>query len=373
MVKVKYKEVKISEVFSYKRGNSKYTRKYCNNNKGDYEVFTGTTIGSFGFINTYDYDGELLTYTTDGEYAGTLKLLKGKFNVGGHRAILLPLSEQLNLDYFVYILQNVLYSRVKKGDVPSLSWKEIKDCKINIPINKQEEYDLEQQEKIVMQYEMIESRKSEIQEKLDFINDVEVVFPEDTINESISIEFEKLFEIERGQVISRAYINKNQGEFPVYSTQLDEPFGYIDSYMYEGQYLIWNTDGLGGYIRLVDNKFSVTNIVGIMKVRKEYEDKIELEYVRRFLQPIFRENTKGREGIDGKNEYTKINSTMIKSLNIKVDFPITDDGDIDLKKQKEIIRRYELVDEMKRNVSEKGIPFTLVDMKIDNGEVKVQY
>jgi hypothetical protein len=28
-------------------------------------------------------------FTTDGEYAGTLKVLTGKYNVGGHRAILL--------------------------------------------------------------------------------------------------------------------------------------------------------------------------------------------------------------------------------------------------------------------------------------------
>lgn len=365
MAEVNFKEVKLEELFSYKRGNSKYTRKYCNNNIGEYEVFTGATIQSFGFINTYDYDCELLTYSTDGEYAGTLKLLNGKFNVGGHRAILEPKSDRLNLKYFKYTLQNTLFNKVKKGDVPSIAWREIRNSKASVPIDHNGNFDLEKQNEIVKKYEMLERRKKEIEEKLNHINEVEVDFLDGSISKSKQIHFEDLFDIERGKVISRSYINENGGDYPVYSTQIDEPFGFIDDYMYDGEYLIWNTDGLGGYIRLVNDKFSITNIVGIMKLKEIYKGKVNLEFIRRILQPIFRSNTKGREGIDGKNEYTKINSTMIRDLDIKIDFPVDKNGEIDLEKQNEIVEKFGTIDEMKRKITDKGLPFIHANIELD--------
>lgn len=392
MAKIRYKEVKISEVFSYKRGNSKYTRKYCNDNKGEYEVFTGTTIGSFGFINTYDYDGELLTYTTDGEYAGTLKLLKGKFNVGGHRAILFPLSDQLNLDYFVYILQSVLYSRVKKGDVPSLSWKEIKDCKINIPINEKEEYDLEQQEKIVMQYEMVESRKKEIKEKLDYINSVEVDFLKDMISSSKFKKIKDIFDLSVGtnsSKFTKTFIRENKGDIPVFGASKDNipSYGYVkdnasiieESYgkkretkvVYFENCLTYNIDGLAGYIFYRKGRFSLSEKVRPLIIKEQFKEKLNPMYLKYVIEPIFRKNIKGRLAEDGKNEYTKLSQNMIEDLEIPL--PITKDGEIDLVRQNEVVKRYELIDEMKKNITEKGMPFTLVNIKIDNEEVKIQY
>ena len=67
MSDIVFKKVPLDKLFTSKRGNSKYTKKYCNENPGEYEVYTGTTIGSFGKIATYDYEGQNLTYTTDGE------------------------------------------------------------------------------------------------------------------------------------------------------------------------------------------------------------------------------------------------------------------------------------------------------------------
>lgn len=135
--------------------------------------------------------------------------------------------------------------------------------------------------------------------------------------------------------------------------------------MYDGEYLIWNTDGLGGYIRRVDGKSSITNIVGIMKLKEIYKDSVNLEYIRRILEPIFRENVKGREGVGGKNEYTKINSTMIKNLDIKINIPINKDGTFDLEKQNQIVSKYKAIEEMKNSILEKGLPFTLSNVQFD--------
>lgn len=364
MAEVRYNEVTLDNLFVNKRGNSKYTKKYCNSNKGEYEVYTGTTIGSFGFIDTYDYDEPLLTYTTDGENAATIKILSGKYNVGGHRAILFPKNENIVIDYFKWTLQKIFFDNVKRGDVPSITWSRIKDIKVLVPINKNGDYDIEKQKEIIKKYEIVEEKKKELKEKLDYFKNVQVDFSKEINSDTIEIKFEELFDIERGKVISKSYINKNLGEYPVYSTQIDTAFGHINSYMYDGNYLIWNTDGLGGYIRKVDGKFSITNIVGIMKLKEKYKAYVDLEYIRRILEPIFRENVKGREGAGGKNEYTKINSTMIKDLNIEINFPIKN-GVIDLEKQKEIVSKYKAIEEMKKSILEKGLPFTLSNVQFD--------
>lgn len=156
------------------------------------------------------------------------------------------------------------------------------------------------------------------------------------------IKFNDMFDLKRGQVISKEYIHKNKGEYPVYSTQVDDVFGSINSYMYDGKYLIWNTDGLAGYIRIIDGKFSITNIVGILTFKESFDGKnISLEYIKDIIEPIFRSSIKGRIGEYGKNEYTKLNSTMIKDLDIEIPIPVKLDGEFDIEAQKDIASKYE--------------------------------
>lgn len=175
-----------------------------------------------------------------------------------------------------------------------------------------------------------------------------------------------MFNLKRGKVISKKYIYKNKGSYPVYSTQVNEVFGYIDSYMYDGKYLIWNTDGLAGYVRIINGKFSITNIVGILTFKETFNgENISLEYVKDIIEPIFRANIKGRIGEHGKNEYTKLNSTMIKELDIIIPIPIKTDGTFDIETQKEIASRYKkikgkkvLLEQKKEKIQKIQIAFT---------------
>lgn len=162
------------------------------------------------------------------------------------------------------------------------------------------------------------------------------------------LDFNSCFNLVRGKVISKEYISAHKGVYPVYSTQLHSPFGYIDSYMYDGDYLIWNTDGLGGYIRHVSGKFSITNIVGILIPKNDEVSSLDYEFLRSYLQPLFRKCRKGREAELGKNEYTKVNSTMLKRLNIQIPVPITSLGDFDLEQQFRISALYKQTDSQKQ-------------------------
>ena len=67
--------------------------------------------------------------------------------------------------------------------------------------------------------------------------------------------------VSRGQVMSKNYLRDNAGEYPVYSSQTenDGMLGKINTYMFEGEYLTWTTDGANaGTVFYRNGKFSVT-------------------------------------------------------------------------------------------------------------------
>ena len=86
------------------------------------------------------------------------------------------------------------------------------------------------------------------------------------------VEWKKLGEVAnlvRGMVISKDYIRDFEGEYPVYSSQTanDGVLGSINSYMFDGEYLTWTTDGAyAGTIFRRKGKFSITNVCGLIDI-----------------------------------------------------------------------------------------------------------
>ena len=78
---------------------------------GQYPVFSSQTKnnGCLGYIDTYDFDVEQLTWTTDGANAGTVFLRKGKHNCTNVCGTLQPLSKELNLRYQKYALEHIAF------------------------------------------------------------------------------------------------------------------------------------------------------------------------------------------------------------------------------------------------------------------------
>ena len=77
-----WKKYKIDEISIVGRGRV-ISHKEINSSKNKiYPVYSSQTAnnGIMGFIDTYDFDGEYVTWTTDGENAGTVFHRNGKFN-----------------------------------------------------------------------------------------------------------------------------------------------------------------------------------------------------------------------------------------------------------------------------------------------------
>ena len=76
--------------------------------------------------------------------------------------------------------------------------------------------------------------------------------------------------ISRGKVMSKDYLKENIGEYPVYSSQTENngQLGSISTYMYDGEYLTWTTDGANaGTVFFRSGKFSITNVCGLIDVK----------------------------------------------------------------------------------------------------------
>lgn len=356
------KEFLLNKLFKCVYGNSKFTRAYCNEHKGEYEVFTGSTINSFAFIDSYEYESPNLTFSTDGEKAGTLTLIKNeKYNIGGHRAILIPLDRNLDLEYCYHLLKDKLFKRVRKGNVPSVRWTNIEDISIAIPTCGKT-YHLDKQIELANIYKLLEEKKKKLLKRISELEELMIHIDIESDIEYKDVPLNELFEPQIGNSkYTKSYCKTNEGKYPIYSANTETEFANINRYDYDGEFITWAKDGLAGYLMILKNKFSITGHRGIL-IPKKVLNGIDLTYIKYTLEPIFRRHKKGREGDLGKNEYTTLNSTMIKKLNIQVPIPIKPDGTFDLEKQKEIANKYRQIDEIKQGLIDKIK--SLVEIKV---------
>ena len=82
----------------------------------------------------------------------------------------------------------------------------------------------------------------------------------------------EICDICRGRVMSKDYISKNKGEYPVYSSQTENngELGRIATFDFDGEYLSWTTDGANaGTVFYRNGKFSVTNVCGLLKIKND--------------------------------------------------------------------------------------------------------
>ncbi|MGP1460762.1 MAG: restriction endonuclease subunit S [Bacteroides sp.] len=96
----------LGEVAELKRGRV-ISKKYIEENAGQYPVYSSQTLnnGEIGRIQTFDFDCETVTWTTDGVYAGTVFYRKGKFSITNICGMITILDTQcLNYQFLFFWL-----------------------------------------------------------------------------------------------------------------------------------------------------------------------------------------------------------------------------------------------------------------------------
>ncbi len=136
-----FKKYILGDLFTINRGQI-INSKYIESNIGSYPVISSNTKnnGVFGYINSYMYDGEFITISADGAYAGTVFLQNGRFSITNVCFILIKNNDidfKFSNKFVYYILKkeqevNKLKSQVGSSR-PAVREYSLKEIKINLP------------------------------------------------------------------------------------------------------------------------------------------------------------------------------------------------------------------------------------------------
>lgn len=185
-----------------------------------------------------------------------------------------------------------------------------------------------------------------------------------SIEESKKSEFKKvnitdIFNITLGSAkYNHKYFSMHKGKYPVYSGQTKNKgeIAKIDSFDYNTKGLTWTIDGYAGRVFYRNGKFSLTCHCGLLNIKDNLKDKLDYEFLSYLLN-----NELPNYSVGEGNK--RLKKTHIEKINIKI--PINNENEFDLRKQKEIAKKYKLVEQIKNelkkrldNVTETSIEFS---------------
>lgn len=170
----------INRMFNFTRGRV-ISKTDLRNNTGEYPVYSSNTKenGLFGKINTFDFDCEGITWTTDGIYAGTTFYRNGKFSITNVCGLMTLNEECKHLLYLPYVNEILNFRLIATGtDNKKVMTAAIQkaDIQIPIPVDSRGEIDLEKQKEIAEKYQKIEIVKRSISDELDKILETQIDF-----------------------------------------------------------------------------------------------------------------------------------------------------------------------------------------------------
>lgn len=169
------------------------SKNYIRDNIGEYPVYSSQTEnnGILGTISTYEYNGEYLTWTTDGVNAGCVFYRNGKFNITNVCGLLKVTDNNVLTKYLYYILKISTEPYINRGMGNAKLMSNVM-AKIKVPVPP-----IEVQNEIVRILdnfaELIEKLTAELaarQKQYDYYCDKLLTF-----KEKISLRFNETFEL----------------------------------------------------------------------------------------------------------------------------------------------------------------------------------
>lgn len=350
---MKYKTVKVKDIFEFPPSNSGLTRKEVILKKSEklIPVYSASKDKDFVFgwvekTSKWTKYENALTWNTDGVYAGCVFYRKNMF-VPYEKIKVLKIKEEYikDLDYdYLRIVLELKFRSMGFGFGLKCSMGRVKPIEIKIPIITKDEFDIEAQKKFVIRYNKFQGAKEQLQYLSTQLSDTKLDFNTSFSNKEFTIK--DLFNVKKGNSkYTRRYINSNKGDFPVYSSQTTDEgiIGKINSYDFDECCLTWTTDGIyAGTVFVRNGKFNMTTHCGALILKEEHKDKIDLTFVYQQLNTTLKLYAIG----EGNK---RITVDMIKKVTLLIPFK---EGKIDLQKQKEISARHEKAEEVRLNVLE---------------------
>ena len=267
----------IQDICNISRGRV-MPKDYTKNNEGEYSVYSSQTEngGELGKISTYDFDGEYLTWTTDGANAGSIFYRNGKFSVTNVCGLLKVVSNEINAKYLYYILSKEAKNHVNSGmGNPKLMSNVM--AKICVPIPP-----IEIQNEIVQtlnNFTELEARNKQYE----YYRDKLIFFDKNIIRKKLG----EICKLSAGGDINKkdlVYERNKEYRFPVYSNGIEENslYGYTNSYKIEAPCVTISARGTIGWTCLRKENFYP--IVRLICAKPNNE--VDISYLKYYLETI---------------------------------------------------------------------------------------
>jgi type I restriction-modification system DNA methylase subunit/restriction endonuclease S subunit len=340
---------RIDDLFDSYLGNPNYTRRYGENNKGEYPVYGASNNAPLTSIKTYDYNGKYLTWARNG-FAGFIKSHNGKFNINYDRGILVPKHGHIDVDYVKVVLEPFLRKTAVgrrdhegKDEFTKLYLSTMREQEVPVPVDEDGSPSLDAQREIVEQAKFIFDLKKQLETFETEISNSSVIVSNNSIpfQEGKIVDF---FDVIKGiPKYTNSYILANPGPYPVFSSQTTDEgvMGRIATFDFDKECITWTTDGVhAGTVFLRNEKFSMTTHCGALVLKDAFVGKISYSYVASVLRNELKKVAVGEQN-------KRVTVTTIARLPIR--FPM--DGDkLDLLYQNSIAEKQEKIDRIRNEL-----------------------
>ena len=204
---------RVKDYFTLGRGRV-ISKPYIRENSGSFPVYSSQSFnnGEMGRIDTYDFDGSYLTWTTDGAYAGSVFFREGKFNCTNVCGICLAKDPSVvNTKYAAFYLETQAKKHVSYVGNPKLMNNIFAEIPIVLP-------PLPEQKKIAEILSKIDLLIKHQEEKLKRLKQIPQSMFSDLLSKT-KLRYMQLHEIanlERGKFSHRPRNDPNffNGEYP---------------------------------------------------------------------------------------------------------------------------------------------------------------
>ncbi len=268
------------------------------NNSGDYPVYSSQTTenGIMGCLNTYDFDGEYVTWTTDGANAGTVFHRQGKFNCTNVCGTLKAKAGKVFPRYLPYVLNLGTKCYVRYDINPKLMNNEMAGIRIPLPRFDEQENISNYLDRKTTQIDDLIAKKEQMiellkEERTAIINQAVTkgIDPKVEMKDS-GIEWlgkipkhwmtKKIKHLTMNHDAARIPLSSEerglrQGSYPYYGA--NGIIDCIDDYLFDGEYILVGEDGAPFFIKdsdvsfLVKGRFWVNNHAHILSVAKGHD------------------------------------------------------------------------------------------------------
>jgi type I restriction enzyme S subunit len=283
----------LGEIAVLKRGRV-MSKGYLVDNAGDYPVYSSQTVnnGMIGRINTFDFNGEYISWTTDGANAGTVFYRTGKFSITNVCGLIRINDEsKLNYKFLFYWLSIEAQKHVYSGmGNPKLMSHQVEKILVPIPCPDNLKKSLEIQAEIVRILDAFTELTAELTAELNARKKQYNYYRDQLLSfEEGEVEWKPLGELAENLDSMRKPVAsglRETGQIPYYGAS--GIVDYVKDYIFDGDFLLVSEDGANLLARNTPIAFSVSgkswvnNHAHILK----FNTYAEQRYVEYYLNSI---------------------------------------------------------------------------------------